>query len=118
MQNILYCSGELIMLDNKILERIKSGAVVKVTESIKEGSKTRPSVFKGIVLARKHGKEIGATFTVRAIIAGEGVEKIYPINSPRLQKVEIISSPRKPSRSKLYYLRNLSPKQIKRKLGV
>jgi len=106
------------MIDEKILEKIKPGASVKVVEAIKEGNKTRKSTFRGIVLARKHGKEAGATFTVRAIIAGEGVEKIYPIYSPRIEKVEILSSPRKPSRAKLYYLRNLSPKQIRQKLGI
>lgn len=106
------------MIDSKLLDKIKPGAVVKVTEAVKEGDKTKTSVFKGIVLARKHGREAGATFTVRAEIAGEGVEKIYPIYSPRIQKVEIISSPKKVSRAKIYYIRNLSAKEVKRKLKI
>ena len=106
------------MIDEKILEKIKPGAMVRVTENIKEGGKTRASYFKGIVLARKHGKEAGATFTVRAEIAGEGVEKVYPIYTPRIKKVEIISSPKKIHRAKLYFVRDLPAKKIKRKLGI
>jgi len=115
------------MIDEKVLEKIKPGAVVRVTESVKEtgksvkgskGSKTRASYFKGIVLARKHGKEAGATFTVRAEIAGEGVEKVYPIYSPRIKTVEIISSPKKVRRAKLYFVRGLPAKKIKRKLRI
>ncbi len=104
------------MISEKILDKIKPGASVKVQEAVKEGGKQRISTFKGTVLARKHGKEIGATFTVRSVVAGEGVEKVYPVNSPRISKVEILSSPKKVGRAKLYYLRNLSAKQIRRKL--
>ncbi|MFH1759225.1 MAG: 50S ribosomal protein L19 [Patescibacteria group bacterium] len=107
------------MVNEKIIEKIRPGVTVKVVEDIKEGGKTRASNFRGIVIARKHGKEAGATFTVRSIIAGEGVEKVYPIHSPRINKVEIVGEPkRKVRRSKLYYLRNLSPKQIRQKLGT
>ncbi|MBM3281693.1 MAG: 50S ribosomal protein L19 [Candidatus Harrisonbacteria bacterium] len=106
------------MISKEILEKIKPGAVVRVTEIVKEGAKTRESRFQGIVLARKHGKEIGATFTVRGDVAMIGVEKVYPINSPMIEKVEIMSSPRKVSRSKLYYLRDLSPKKIREKLSA
>lgn len=83
------------MISKEILEKIKPGAVVRVTEIVKEGAKTRESRFQGIVLARKHGKEIGATFTVRGDVAMIGVEKVYPINSPMIEKVEIMSSPAK-----------------------
>ena len=110
------------------MDKIKPGAKVKVWEKIpveggsasrgKEGDKERLSPFAGIVLARKHGKEAGATFTVRAILQGVGVEKIYPVHSPAIAKVEIISSPRKVHRAKLYYLRNLSSKKVKEKLAV
>lgn len=103
-------------MDEKILEKIKPGARVKVWEKIKEKDKERKSSFEGIVLARKHGKEAGATFTVRAVLQDVGVEKVYPINSPNIAKVEIISSPRKVHRSKLYYLRGLSSKKLKEKL--
>ena len=81
------------MIAKELLEKIKPGATVRVWEKIKEGEKERLSKFEGLVLARKHGSEIGATFTVRASLAGVGVEKIYPIHSPRIGKVEIINSP-------------------------
>lgn len=106
------------MIHEDILSKIKPGAMVKVIEGIKDGEKVRNSTFRGVVIARKHGKEAGATFTVRSIIAGEGVEKVYPIYSPRISKVEIVSSPTKPSRGKLYYIRDLSAKQIRQKLGI
>lgn len=106
------------MLDKEILSKIKSGAVVKVSEKIKEGDKERISNFKGVVLARKHGLEAGATFTVRQMFGDISVEKIYPINSPIISKVEIVSSPKKVHRSKLYFLRNISKKVSRQKIGV
>lgn len=105
------------MISAEALPKIKSGANVRVWEKIKEGDKERIAKFEGLVLARKHGSEKGATFTVRSTVAGIGVEKVFPIHSPRIDKVEIISSPRKVSRSKLYYIRNLSKKQTRQKLG-
>jgi len=99
----------LLGMDKEILDKIKPGAVISVQD--KFGS------FRGIVLARKHGHEIGATFTVRATVAGVGVEKVYPINSPNILKVKILSSPKKIHRSKLYFLRNISKKKIRQKIG-
>lgn len=101
------------MIDEKILEKIKSGATIKVHEKIKEGDKERISIFEGLVIARKHGKEVGATFTVRATVAGVGVEKTYPIHSPNIAKIEIVSSPKKVRRSKLYYVRGLSKREVR-----
>jgi len=106
------------MLDKEILSKIKSGAVVRVSEKIKEGGKERISNFKGVVIARKHGNEPGATFTVRSVIGGVGVEKVYPINSPMISKVQILSSPKKVHRSKLYFLRKLSKKKSREKIGM
>ncbi len=105
-------------MDKEILEKIKPGAVVRVSERIKEKDKERISNFKGVVLARKHGKEIGATFTVRATLGDVAVEKVYPINSPIIAKVEILSSPKKVHRSKLYFLRKVSKKVSRKKIGV
>ena len=105
-------------MDKEILEKIKPGAVVRVSERIKEKDKERISKFKGVVLARKHGKETGATFTVRATLGDVAVEKIYPINSPIITKVEILSSPKKVHRSKLYFLRKVSKKVSRQKIGV
>ena len=104
------------MINVDLMPKIKPGSKVRVWEIIKEGDKTRTSAFEGLVLARKHGREQGATFTVHATIAGVGVEKIYPLYCPTIDKLEILSSPKKVKRSKLYYLRNLSPKKIRQKL--
>lgn len=93
------------------MSQIKAGAKVRVHE--KEGGK-----FEGLVIGRKHGSESGATFTVRSMVAAVGVEKVYPVHSPTINKVEIVSSPRKPSRSKLYFVREMSGSRIRKKLGV
>lgn len=98
------------MIDISILEKIKPGAKVKVFEG------TTP--FEGLVLARKHGKETGATFTVRATVAGVGVEKVFPISTPGINKVVILSSPKKVHRSKLYFVRKMSGARVRRKIGV
>lgn len=98
------------MISEDTLKKIKPGSKVRVYD--KSGR------FEGIVIARKHGSEPGATFTVRGIIAGVGVEKIYPVHVPTVSKVDIISSPKKVKRSKLYFIRDLSQKQLQRKLGV
>ena len=74
--------------------------------------------FEGLVIARKHGSQSGATFTVRTVLAGVGVERIFPIHSPAIRKIEIVSGPRKVSRSKLYYVRKISGSRIQQKLGV
>ena len=113
------------MIDQAILEKIKPGATVRVFEKIKESpstglgqAKERLSQFEGLVLARKHGSEPGASFTVRATIAGVGVEKVYPIHSPVIAKVEVLSSPRKVHRAKLYYLRHRTKKEIRQQTAV
>lgn len=98
------------MINKEVLEKIKPGAKVKVFEG------TTP--FEGLVLARKHGKTEGATFTVRSVLAGVGVEKIFPINSPGIAKVEIISSPKKVHRSKLYWVRKVSSAKVRQRLGT
>ncbi|MDP2655109.1 MAG: 50S ribosomal protein L19 [bacterium] len=107
-------------LSTEILNKIKPGAKVRVFSagggSARGGEST--SSFTGIVLARKHGNETGATFTVRAQVAGVGVEKVFPINSPVITKVDVLSSPRKVHRAKYYMLRTLSQKRIRQKLSV
>lgn len=98
------------MTDAEILKKIRSGAKIKVYEG--------KTPFTGLVIARKHGFEPGATFTVRAVLAGVGVEKVYPVHSPAIVKVEIVSSPKKVHRSKLYFIREKSASEIRQKLGV
>ena len=72
--------------------------------------------FEGLVISRKHGSEAGATFTVRTSLAGVGVEKIFPVHSPAITKAEIVQSPRKVHRSKLYFVRTIPERKIRRKL--
>jgi large subunit ribosomal protein L19 len=96
------------------LPSIKSGDTVRIQQKIKEGDKERIQIFEGLVLARKHGKETGATITVRRVISGIGVEKILPLHSPTLQKIELVKSS-KVRRAKLYYLRRLKGKRAKLK---
>jgi len=99
------------------LPEIKPGMQIRVYEKIKEGDRERLQAFEGIVIARKHGKGLSATITVRAIISGVGVEKIWPIHSPKIAKIEILKAPLV-RRAKLYFLRNLSPKKTRKKLSV
>ena len=98
------------MIDIETLKKIRPGAKIKVFEG--------KTPFEGLVIARKHGSEAGASFTVRTILAGVGVEKVYPIHSPSIAKVTIVSSPKKVHRSKLYFVREKSGSRIREKLGV
>ncbi len=89
---------------------IKPGMTVRVHQKIKEKTpkgeeKERIQVFEGIVLGKKHGEEIGSTITVRKISEGIGVEKIFPLNSPNVVKIEI-KKQAKVRRAKLGFLRN------------
>jgi large subunit ribosomal protein L19 len=94
---------------------IKPGDTVKVHQKIQDKGKTRIQVFDGIVLARKHGNEPGATFTVRKIASGVGVEKVFPLYSPLIDKIEIVKRA-KVRRAKLYYIREKVARQIKRQM--
>ena len=98
----------------KELPNIRPGDTVRVSQKIKEGEKERIQDFEGQVLCRKHGKEIGATITVRREISGIGVERIFPIHSPTLEKIEVLKRG-KIRRAKLYYLRKTKGKRAKLK---
>ena len=98
----------------KDLPDIRPGDTVKVYQKIKEKDKERVQTFEGLVLARKHGKEMGATITVRKMISGVGVEKIFPLHSPVIEKIEILRRG-KVRRAKLYYLRTAKGKRARLK---
>lgn len=98
----------------KDLPDIRPGDTVKVYQKIKEGDKDRIQVFEGQVLARKHGKEMGSTITVRKIISGVGVERIFPLHSPLIEKIEIAKKV-KVRRAKLYYLRTAKARKTRLK---
>jgi large subunit ribosomal protein L19 len=93
-----------------------AGDTVRVwSKVLDDKGKIRLQAFEGIVLARKHGKEIGATFTVRRIASGVGVERIFPLYSPSIDKIEITKKSRA-RKSKLYYIRTKAIKDVRRKL--
>lgn len=93
----------------------KAGDTVKVQVKIKEKEKFRLQAFEGIVLARKHGNEAGATFTVRKTASGVGTERIFPLYSPIIDSIEITKKANV-RRSKLYYIRDKAAKEIRRKM--
>ena len=107
-----------IVKDNlkKEIPTINVGDLVKVHVKIKEGDRERIQVFEGTVIAKKHGG-ISETFTVRRVSYGVGVEKIFPIHSPKVDKVEIVRQG-KVKRAKLYYLRDRVGKAAKVKEKV
>ncbi|MEY2665541.1 MAG: hypothetical protein RLZZ480_646 [Candidatus Parcubacteria bacterium] len=94
---------------------LRAGDTVRVHQKIQDKGKTRIQVFEGLVLARKHGDEPGATFTVRKVSGGIGVEKIYPLYSPMIDKIEIVKRA-KVRRAKLYYIREKVAREVKRQM--
>jgi large subunit ribosomal protein L19 len=96
---------------------LRAGDSVRVHQKIEEKGKTRIQVFEGLVIARKHGAEAGATFTVRRSTGGYPVEKIYPLYSPMIDKIEIVKRS-KVRRSKLYYIRRKAIKQITKRMKM
>lgn len=103
-----------IMTDGMLKEErpnINVGDVVKVHVKIREGERERIQIFEGTIIARK-GSGVSETFTVRRVSYGVGVEKVFPVNSPNVAKVELVRSG-KVRRSKLYYLRDRVGKSAK-----
>ena len=95
----------------KTLKQAKIGDTVKVYIKIKEGSKERIQMFEGTVIAKKHGG-IQETFKVRRVSYGVGVEKTFPVNSPLIDRIEVVRHG-KVRRAKLYYLRDRVGKAAK-----
>lgn len=96
---------------------MRTGDTVRVAQKIQEKGKTRIQNFEGMVLARKHGTEPGATFTVRRVVNGIGVEKIFPLFSPMIDTIEIVKRS-KTRRSKLYYIREKAAKEISKRMRM
>jgi large subunit ribosomal protein L19 len=94
---------------------VRSGDSVRVFQKIQEKGKTRLQVYEGLVLARRHGSEAGATFTVRKVVDGIGVERIFPLYSPMIDKIEITRRA-KVRRAKLNYIREKAAREIKRQM--
>ena len=109
-----------IMTDGMLKEErpnINVGDVVKVHVKIREGERERIQIFEGTIIARK-GSGVSETFTVRRVSYGVGVEKVFPVNSPNVAKVELVRKGRV-RRSKLYYVRERVGKaaKVKEQIG-
>ncbi|MDB5237096.1 MAG: ribosomal protein large subunit ribosomal protein [Parcubacteria group bacterium] len=94
---------------------IRPGDTVRVHQKIIEKGKSRTQVFEGLVIAVKHGTEAGATFTVRATMSGVGVERIFPLFAPFIEKIEIVRRS-KVRRAKLYFIRDKVAREVRRQL--
>lgn len=100
--------------DRKSLD-LRSGDTIRVWQKIAEKGKTRLQAFEGLVIAVKHGKEAGSTFTVRRVASGVGVEKIFPLYSPMIDSIETLKRS-KVRRAKLYHIRDKAAKEIRRQM--
>ena len=98
----------------KKLPDVRPGYTIKVHQIIKEGDKERIQIFEGVVIAAKHGTGISGTITVRKVIDGIGVERVFPLHSPSVAKVEVVKAG-KVRRAKLYFLRTAKGKRAKLK---
>lgn len=114
-------SGKVVMAAiNKDARKnidMRAGDTVRVHQKIQEKGKTRIQVFEGLVLARKHGAEMGSTFTVRKVSGGYGVERIFPLHSPVIDKIEVTKRA-KVRRAKLYYIREKAAKEISKRMKM
>lgn len=99
----------------KEVANIHSGDVVKVYRKIVEGGKERTQVFQGMVIALRGGQSSSPTVTVRKVSFGIGVEIVFPLYSPNIEKIEVLKSTRS-RRAKLYFVRDKSSKLLSRKL--
>ncbi len=96
---------------------MRTGDTVRVWQKIQEKGKTRLQSFEGLILSKKHGTEAGATFTVRRNVGGYGVEKIFPLYSPMIDKIEVVKRS-KTRKSKLYYVREKALKEVSKRFKM
>ncbi len=102
-------------MDERISLGLRGGDSVRVWQKIKEKGKIRLQAFEGLILAVKHGSTPGGTFTVRKVASGVGVEKIFPLYSPMIDKIEIVKRA-KVRRAKLYHIREKAAKEVRRQM--
>ena len=98
--------------DSSKWPEIRTGMMVRITQRIKEGKKDRLQRVEGLVIATKHGREPGASITIRRVVEGVGIEWIIPLMTANVEKIEILQKSRV-RRAKLYYIRERSQKQIR-----
>jgi len=97
-------------------QALHAGDTVRVWQKIQEDKgKVRLQAFEGIVISRKHGKEAGATFTVRKVVGGIGVERTFPLYSPMIDEIETVRRS-KVRRAKLYFIRRKAAKEIRHQM--
>lgn len=99
-------------MEQEIITKLRPGQTVRVHQKIKEGEKERLQVFEGLVIAQRHGQGQSATFTVRKTTDGVGIERIFPLHSPIIAKLEILRQS-KVRRSKLYHVRGKQIRPLK-----
>lgn len=104
--------GDTVRVHQKITET-KKGKAANKKETTTQNVRTQ--VFEGLVLATKHGREAGATFTVRATMSGIGVERVFPLYAPFIEKIEIVKRS-KVRRAKLYFIREKVARDVRRQL--
>ncbi len=117
IEYLVKCLGDIMEVIKKLEEKmIKNdlpdfipGDTIKVHVKIKEGEKERIQIFQGVVISKRKKTSANGTFTVRKVSYGIGVERIFPLHSPIIDKVEVITHGRV-RRAKIYYLRNLRGK--------
>lgn len=99
------------------LPEIRPGDMVRVAQKIKEGDKERLSNFEGLVIAKKHGNGISATITVRKVVDGIGVERVFPIHTPSIAKIDVVRRSRV-RRAKLFYIREKAAREVRKKMKM
>ncbi len=104
-----------VNMDERKRLNLASGMTVRVWQKIEEKGKIRLQAYEGLVIAVKHGNDAGGTFTVRKVASGVGMEKIFPLYSPNIDKIEIVkhSTAR---RAKLYYIRDKAAREVRRRI--
>ena len=112
MNLIAQLEAEQIASLGKTIPDFKAGDTVRVGYKVTEGTRTRVQMYEGVCISRKGGETIGASFTVRKISFGVGVERTFPLHSPIFETIEVVSRG-DVRRAKLYYLRNLRGKKAK-----
>ena len=112
MNLIAQLEAEQIASLGKTIPDFKAGDTVRVGYKVTEGTRTRVQMYEGVCISRKGGETIGASFTVRKISFGEGVERVFPLYSPNVDSIEVV---RKGAvrRAKLYYLRGRTGKSAR-----
>lgn len=105
-----------VNIEERKKQAIHPGDTVRVWQKIEEDKgRFRLQAFEGIIMSHKHGTEAGATFTVRKVIDGVGVERTFPLFSPMIDEIETVSRS-KVRRSKLYFIRRKAAKEIRHKM--